>query len=190
MAAHTSSDPEESVRPKCHFHLAHVRNENCQVMTRLRWRRIVSCSKEWLDLTGVEKEMAVSIQHLLDLPFDNILSANPALGFHATCYRRYIDAKRISAAKKQRERTTETAEVAPTHNVEKKLRRSREGPVRSNPVLPVKCIICDKVDNFVMRHNKRVRDRLSKAETEDAGVYYFFKKYMSLARMTFFSAEM
>ena len=128
---------------ECCFHLEHVLNENCQVITELSWIKVVSCSREWLDLSGVQSEMAIAIQHFLNFPFDEVLNSNPHLGFHATCYRRYtgLDSKRILAAKRNRERsTTETVEESPLPDVVKKPRRSREGPVRSNPVLPVKCI--------------------------------------------------
>ena len=84
------------------FHLNHVKNENAQQITELRWIKTVQCSKEWLELMGPENDMANLIEHLLDLSFSSLIEAYPEFGFHPTCYRRYIDGKRIYAAKKRK----------------------------------------------------------------------------------------
>jgi hypothetical protein len=119
---------------------------------------------------GPENDMANLIEHLLDLSFSSLIEAHPEFGFHPTCYRRYIDGKRIYAAKKRKANDKNEQQSQECELVEKRARRSR-GPVRSNPVLPVKCIICDEPDKFVQDpiSRKCIRDRLSKAETEDAG---------------------
>lgn len=156
---------------KCFCHLNHIKNENAQQITELRWIKSVQCSKEWLELMGLENHMAKLIEHLLDLPFCSLIEAHPEFGFHPTCYRRYIDSKRIYAAKKRKTSEKNAQQQSQKCElVEKRPRRSR-GPVRSNPVLPAKCIICDETEKFVQDpiSRKRIRDRLSKAETKDAG---------------------
>ncbi len=154
----------------CFFHLNHVKNENAQQITKLRWVKTVQCSKEWLQLTGPESGMAKFIEHLLDLPFSSLIEAQPEFGFHPTCYRRYIDSKRISSAKKKKTCDNKEQQSQEGEVVEKRARRM-PGPVRSNPVLPAKCIICHEPEKFVQDpiNRKRIRDRLCKAETTDAG---------------------
>ena len=43
-------------------------------------------------------------------------------------------------------------------------------PSSNTGVLPVKCIICSKEQQFVTRQGKRVKDKLQLAETFDAGI--------------------
>jgi hypothetical protein len=51
---------------------------------------------------GPENDMANLIEHWLDLPFSSLIVAHPEFSFHPTCYQRYIDGKRIYAAKKRK----------------------------------------------------------------------------------------
>lgn len=97
----------------------------------------------------------------------------PNLGFHDTCYRRFTDSKRLNAARKRKLYEDSPSEAAVSSP--KKLRaRSRfssmsSGRSSSSGVLPVKCIICSRVELYITRHGKRVKDKLLQAETSDGG---------------------
>ena len=141
--------------------------------------KIVECSKKWLNLSGNEKELADNLDNrqLLELSLDEAIEKQPDIGFHATCYRRFIDSKRLTAAeKRQRTREVESTPSEVSHSPPKRPRlRVREKSAlssRSGPVLPARCIICKKVDLLITVNKKRVRDKLSQAESKDGGKQY------------------
>ena len=68
--------------------------------------------------------------------------------FHATCYRRFIDKKRLDAAEK---RTTQCSAL-------------------DLCCLPCLCIICKKTDKYITVAGKRHKDHLTQAETTSPGM--------------------
>ena len=190
----TSSSEEEKRRPKqrkkvnksgssgtkqCYMHQTSVQKENIQDFTKTRWETYRSCVTRWLCLDGENQALAQTYKHCIDLDFDHVPED---AGFHATCYRRFIDKNHIALAEKRCSKKTvdeeRDAEVvggpsdttSAAESPRKKL-RSRTGlPVPSaGPVLPAICIICKKVDKRVTVGSKRQRDTLSRAETISAG---------------------
>ncbi|XP_061896338.1 uncharacterized protein LOC133645515 [Entelurus aequoreus] len=100
-------------------------------------------------------------------------------GLHLTCYRRFIDKKRLDSAEilanrldvGQDELVASDNTSVSTNDIPKKKLRSKTGlPVGSaGPVLPAIWIICKKTDKRVTVGSKRQKDHLSQAETLSAG---------------------
>ena len=100
-----SSEEDSAINPKCFVHLKSVSPaEKAQFVTNVRWSKIVECSKKWINLFGNKKELALCRElvslDLLELSYEEARDKQPDIGFHATCYRRYIDSKRLTAAEK------------------------------------------------------------------------------------------
>ena len=113
MAAHTSSEEDavscsKSPIPckkgqkkgdrQCYMHLKSVGKEPAAPFTRVRWDTYRKCVKAWPELSGDNKVINATYAHCINTDFNNI----PVdAGFHPTCYRRFIDKKRIDSARKQ-----------------------------------------------------------------------------------------
>ena len=173
MASHVGKCKHDVRR--CFMHFPAVEKEKIQLFTHIRWSRYCESGKEWLNFVGNETSIdtARTFQQYFSTTFDNL----PAdAGFHATCYRRFIDKKRIDSARKRSIRTSEQEDTTdssftstkPSSSPKKKL-RSRSDFHSSGPVLPVCCIICKKADKYISVANKRQKDHLAQAETESAG---------------------
>ncbi|XP_042593641.1 uncharacterized protein LOC122139558 [Cyprinus carpio] len=108
---------------------------------------------------GENQRIAETYKYCLEIEFENVPED---AGFHSTCYRHFIDKKRLDVAEK---RVTQRPEVQDAHKDQslsssrstsisecptKKL-RSRTGlPVAcAGPVLPALCIICKKTDKYI-----------------------------------------
>lgn len=175
--------PPSKLRKKdykqCYMHLTSIKKEETKDFTRTRWDTFRNSVKRWLGLQGENQRIAETYKHCLEIEFENVPED---AGFHSTCYRRFIDKKRLDAAEK---RVTQRPEVQDAHKDQsvssssstsisecptKKL-RSRTGlPVAcAGPVLPALCIICKKTDKYITVAGKRQKDHLSQAETLSAG---------------------
>jgi hypothetical protein len=90
----------ENVENVCYFHLQSVPNGNACEMTEARWKKASICASSWLNLDGRSREIAVELRTKgfldVDKTFDEILHEHPDFGFHACCYRRFIDISLIS----------------------------------------------------------------------------------------------
>ncbi|KAJ8411952.1 hypothetical protein AAFF_G00142190 [Aldrovandia affinis] len=159
------------------MHLISVQKEAVQDFTQTRWDTYRTNLQRWLHLQGESKEIAETFKHCVDINFDNIPED---AGFHATCYRRFIDKKRLVAAEKRVKQTpgepgaadTDSVSTLSTSETPRKKLRSRTGlPVASaGHVLPVLCIICKKVDKYINVGGKRQKDTLSQATSLSAGL--------------------
>ncbi|KAL1268455.1 hypothetical protein QQF64_033818 [Cirrhinus molitorella] len=185
----SSEEEETTARPlskrskklykQCYMHLTSIKNEKTQDFTRTRWDTFRNSVKRWLGLQGESQRIAETYKHCVEIEFDNVPED---AGFHSTCYRRFIDKKRLDAAEK---RVTQRPEAQDAHRGQsmspgsststsecptKKL-RSRTGlPVAcAGPVLPALCIICKKMDKYITVAGKRQKDHLTQAETLSAG---------------------
>lgn len=174
--------PPSKVRKKyfkqCYMHFTSIKKEETKDFTRTRWDTFRNCVKRWLFLQGENRRIAETYKHCLEIEFDNVPED---AGFHSTCYRRFIDKKRLDAAEKratQRPEAQDQGQSVPSgSNVSiaavdcpaKKL-RSRTGlPVAcAGPVLSALCIICKKTDKYITVGGKRQKDHLSQAETLSA----------------------
>ncbi|KAJ8391118.1 hypothetical protein AAFF_G00097390 [Aldrovandia affinis] len=188
----TSSSEDEDNTPKsppkvcnkvnnqCYMHLMTVKNEEAQDFTRTRWDTYRNTITRWLGLKGESQSMAETYKHCIDIEFENVPED---AGFHPTCYRRFIDKRRLELAEKRvaRERSeaqdADGGEAVPSSRTStsretpRKKLRSRTGlPVPcAGPVLPALCIICKKTDKYITVHHKRQKEHLSQAETLSAG---------------------
>ena len=79
------------------MHLLSVLNEDVQDFTQTWWETYRTSLRRWLCLQGETKDLAETYKHCVDMDFDN---RTEDARFHATCYRRFIDKKRLCAAEK------------------------------------------------------------------------------------------
>ena len=177
--------PPAKVRKKskkhCYMHLASVKKEEVQEFTRTRWITYTNSAKRWLRLpAGESNTIAQSYEHCIEMDFENVPQD---AGFHATCYRRFLDKKHLDAAEKRTTQCSEDQDAdtgesaasgssASTSECPRKKLRSTTGlPVTFvGPVLPALCIICKKTDKYITVAGKRHKDHLSQAETTSAGM--------------------
>lgn len=189
----TSSNDEENalkhlkkVRKKnhkiCYMHLTAVRNEEVNDFTLPRWNTYRNCVQRWLCCHGEGQKVAETFKHCIDVGYENVPED---AGFHLTCYRRFIDKRRLYFAEKRAKRLAgfqdaQGGESVSSDNVSasgstidtprKKLRSKTGLPIVSaGPLLPALCIICKKTDKIITVGGKRQKDRLSQAETFSAG---------------------
>lgn len=168
----------------CYMHIKSFRDEHMQEFTVKRWETFKHCLKQWLCLRGHCATIAKTYQHCLTIEFDNM----PVdAGFHPTCYRRFIDKRRLDAAEKnarnhikvgatkERESViagdTSSTSGGSSETQREKLRSRMGPPVESScPVLPVLCLICKRVQKHITVSGKRTKDPLTLAQTLSAGV--------------------
>ncbi|KAM4570951.1 uncharacterized protein V3H82_010671 isoform 1-T1 [Fundulus diaphanus] len=186
----------------CITHISSVDKERTQPLTVVRWKKLVVCARKWLEIDGIDRTLAEAVcvhddefaknnndddsTSTLACPDESLpgfLEVHK-LGFHPTCYRRFIDKKRIASAEKLAEKrgacggdnngsdsdhesstTTSTTSRPPSP---KRLRSTTKSS-RSGNVLPAICIICKRVDRFVKEGHKTKKDKLVQAETINAG---------------------
>ncbi|XP_061886308.1 uncharacterized protein LOC133636350 [Entelurus aequoreus] len=79
------------------MHVTSVRNEEVNAFTITRWDTYRNCLKRWLCCDGASHKVAETFTscihvELKDIPDD--------AGLHPTCYRRFIDKKRLDSAEK------------------------------------------------------------------------------------------
>ena len=114
MAAPTSSSGEiyhqlksaKKAKKHCYVHLASVKKEDVQDCTRTRWETFINSAKRWLRLPAVGESHAIAqaYERCIERTLKIFLKMP---GFHATCYRRFIDKKRLDAAEKRTTQCTE-----------------------------------------------------------------------------------
>jgi len=159
--------------PPCIIHQDNVANEEVKRFTPVRWDKWRESVNKWLVLDGHERRLAESARVYIEC--EKIPSH---LGYHDTCYRRFIDAKRIRGAEKRCSQTMhDDSAIVDDCMYEpspKKLRSASNiaGHVESSRrhVLPAVCLICNRADKYCRVQRKRVLDRLCQAETETAGM--------------------
>ena len=128
--------------------------------------------QKWTNLSGNENELAEKLVSLdlLELSYQEAREKQPDIRFHATCYRRYIDSKRL-AEKHCKQVTPFEKEHSPPKKKRLRVRvKSASSSVSlssSGPILPAKCIICKKVDLLINVNKKRVRDKLRQASSTE-----------------------
>lgn len=81
----------------CYMHITSVKKEQIQEFLAKRWDTFKNCVERWHGLSGESAIIAENDKHCLTIDFDNVPED---AGFHATCYRRFIDKKRLGAAEK------------------------------------------------------------------------------------------
>ena len=173
MASHVA-DCKHGPR-RCYMHFPGIDKEKPLPFTAVRWIRYCETGRQWQTFVGNDTsiETARTFQQYFATTFENIPSD---AGFHPTCYRRFIDKKRIQTVRKRSDRISEQEDstdasiqsTTPSPSPRKKL-RSRSDFHSYGPVLPASCIICKKVDKFITVAHKRQKDHLVQAETESAG---------------------
>lgn len=190
LSLSSSEDEEISPRPpskvrkkhfkQCYMHLTSIKKEEIKDFTRTRWDTYRNCVKRWLGLHGENQTIAETYKHYLEIEFDNVPED---AGFHSTCYRRFIDKKRLDAAEKRATQRVEAQDhgqsvasgssnvsIATVQCPTKTLRSKTGLPVAcAGPVLPALCIICKKTEKYITVGGKRQKDHLSQAETLSAG---------------------
>ena len=156
---------------QCFMHVESIDFEKLKPLTKIIWNKFTTCCKSWIRLSGRECDIAEKTQSrgLLDLSYKEATVKEQGLGFHETCYRRFIDSKRIRAGEKRKAQEDAGANHHSNSGTPKRCRRRSPGSSNTG-VLPVKCIICSKEQQFVTRQGKRVKDKLQLAETFDAGI--------------------
>ncbi|XP_060780957.1 uncharacterized protein LOC132888868 isoform X2 [Neoarius graeffei] len=165
------------------MHLPSVGNEESEPFSKKRWDTFCKCCSDWKETDGIERTIVENTEPLQHLECEDLPSGT---GFHPTCYRWFVDKKRIATARK---RQTAKAESAQQRISSPKLLRSRtEGSgqqqlqhtkrrktettlgssgTEKSRILPPVCIICKKIDRFITAKGKRTRAKLVKAETVD-----------------------
>ena len=188
---------DDDIRCVMHYDDAPLSDSEVKPFTKKRWKTFTACAKQWNDLDAEchEQRLANASRHLLECKYDTLYESyydtdNVALegleqiGYHTTCYRRFIDKRRLEFARKKiktrAKPETEDGDQPKPSPKKSKLRSASTFPVISSHstqtrgrVLPKVCIICKKLDHYV----NRKRDRLCLAETKAAGnqvqnVYY------------------
>ena len=91
------------------MHVLSVQKEDVQDFTETRWETYRSCVKRWLCLGGESNALAETYKHCVDLDFNHVPED---AGFHATCYRRFIDKKRLISAEKRGTQTVGEGQLA------------------------------------------------------------------------------
>ena len=94
------------------MHLPSIKKEQIKDFTRTRWDTFTNSVKRWHALHGENQRIAETYKHCLEVEFDNVPKE---AGFHLTCYRRFIDKKRLDTAEK---RVTQFPEAQDAHKVQ------------------------------------------------------------------------
>ncbi|XP_038149862.1 uncharacterized protein LOC119789145 [Cyprinodon tularosa] len=167
--------------------------------TVVRWKKLVVCARKWLEIDGIDRALAEAVcvhdesarnnnddsTSTLACSEDSFwLLGGKKLGFHPTCYRRFIDKKRIASAEKLAEKrgayggdnngsdsdheSSTTMSTTSRPPLSKQLRSTTKS-LRSGNVLPAVCIICKRADRFVKEGHKTKKDKMVQAETINAG---------------------
>ena len=141
----------------CYMHLTYVNKEPIQDFTAKRWETFKNCVERWLCLSGESKTIPETYKHCVTIDFSNIPED---AGFHATCYRRFIDRKRLDSAEKHSREHSDVNEAPGGESVltadasstsgstsetpRKKLRERNSGPGRVYLLFPLVlfCLPC------------------------------------------------
>ena len=77
-----SNSTSTSTNFRCLMHVESVKFEKTKGLTNVRWRKFTSCAKEWLDLSGRDREIAEETERegLLVLHYDEACNTRPDLG--------------------------------------------------------------------------------------------------------------
>lgn len=151
-----------------------------QPFTETRWEKFKQCARERLktaDDCDTDADIASRHTDLLDKAFTDVPKS---YGFHPDCYRRFIDKKRITSAANRASKSGTKRSISA---IEKDITSVIGSPKRlrskaslkmaaSQHVLQKLCIICKKVEKFTTVTDKRQKDKLAQAETENAGQMY------------------
>lgn len=133
----------------CLIHLENVVDESIKLFSNKTWKTLRDSVEMWCKLDGKERELAESVSQAVKLDCDNIPTN---IGYHHTCYSRFIDKRSIRRAEIRCARRQTVIEETGMHPPAAKLLRSQSGlPIRSssNPVLPAICIICKTAARFI-----------------------------------------
>ena len=174
------------------MHVTSVRNEEVNDFTITRWDTYRNCLQRWLCCHGESHKVAETFKSCIDVEYNDIPDD---AGFHLTCYRRFIDKKRLDSAEKRAKRLAvgQDESVASdnasgsTSDIPRKKLRSKTGLHIGSacPVLPAFCIICKKTDKSVTVGGKRQKDHLSQAETLSAGKHTHTHTHTHSTRSTY-----
>ena len=91
---------EPKLSRECLIHQECGDGETVKAFSTIRWEKFRQCADKWLTLDGTERSLAETARSngLLDACGNEIQTV---VGFHDTCYRRFIDSKIIKAAEKR-----------------------------------------------------------------------------------------
>lgn len=115
MAAPTEGSVERENRQKnpsaakykCLMHLPSVGNEDSEPFSKKRWDTFRKCCSDWKETDGIERTIVENTEPLQHLECEDLPSGT---GFHPTCYRWFVDKKRIAAARKRQTAKAESAQ--------------------------------------------------------------------------------
>lgn len=140
-----------------HSCLIHCENDDGSLtnFTSTSFKRFLECRRQWLQLDGRQKDVALTTTHVIPIEEQNNLGNFDNFFYHPRCYSTFTNKTLISRAQRRSEKAAKTSTETPT-SVEQegptpgKIRlrsKSSSGQSvksKSAHVLPPTCIICKK----------------------------------------------